>query len=105
MLERPLIIGVVGGSGSGKTTVTRAIYDMEGVDAAFVDKPTYDYAGHTRAAATERVEPRHVILVEGILLFADSRLRPVVRHQDLRRRGRRRALHPAVAAGCRRAGA
>lgn len=123
MTERPLIIGVVGGSGSGKTTVTRAIYDMEGVDAAFidqdayyrdlahlpledrkrvnfdhpeafdtellveqlgalqrgeaVDKPTYDYAGHTRARATERVESRHVILVDGILLFADARLRPL----------------------------
>ncbi len=121
MPERPLIIGVVGGSGSGKTTVTRAIYDMDGVDAAFIDqdayyrdlshlpledrkrvnydhpdafdtellvtqlgglargeaidKPTYDYAAHTRATLTQRVEPRHVILVDGILLFADDRLR------------------------------
>jgi uridine kinase len=122
-VERPLIIGVVGGSGSGKTTVTRAIYDMEGVDAAFIDqdayyrdlahlsleerkrvnfdhpdsfdtellisqlgtlqrgeaidKPTYDFAAHSRASGTERVEPRHVILVDGILLFADARLRPM----------------------------
>jgi uridine kinase len=119
--ERPLIIGVVGGSGSGKTTVTRAIHDLPGVDAAFidqdayyrdlshlpleerkrvnydhpeafdtdllvhqlsmlseghpVDKPTYDYAAHTRAAATVRAEPKNVILVDGILLFADVRLR------------------------------
>lgn len=123
MRERPLIIGVVGGSGSGKTTVTRAIYDLPGVDAAFidqdayyrdlshipleerkrvnfdhpeafdtdllvhqltrlqeghpVDKPTYDYAAHTRAAATERLLPKSVILVDGILLFADARLRPL----------------------------
>ena len=121
--ERPLIIGVVGGSGSGKTTVTRAIYDLPGIDAAFidqdayyrdlshlpleerkrvnydhpdafdtdllvhqlsqlalgvaVDKPTYDYAEHTRAAATIRAEPKQVILVDGILLFADARLRPL----------------------------
>jgi uridine kinase len=121
--ERPLIIGVVGGSGSGKTTVTRAIYDLPGVDAAFidqdayyrdlshlpleerkrvnydhpeafdtdllvhqlsqlalgfaVDKPTYDYAEHTRAVATIRAEPKQVILVDGILLFADARLRPL----------------------------
>ncbi len=123
MLERPLMIGVVGGSGSGKTTVTRAIYDMPGVDAAFIDqdayyrdlahlpleerkqvnfdhpeafdtellirqlsellagrsieKPTYDYAMHTRAERTEPVEPKDVILVDGILLFADHRLRPL----------------------------
>ena len=101
--------------------MTRAIYEMPGVDAAFIDqdayyrdlahlsleerkrvnfdhpeafdtdllvrhlgllqggqgidKPTYDYAAHTRASATERVEPKNVILVDGILLFADQRLR------------------------------
>lgn len=112
---------MVGGSGSGKTTVTRAIIDMPGVEAAFIDqdayyrdlahlelaerrkvnydhpdafdtdllvaqlqqlrrgeaieKPTYDYPAHTRAARTERVEPRDIILVDGILLFADARLR------------------------------
>jgi len=40
-----------------------------------VAKPTYDYAAHTRAAATIRVEPREIILVEGILLFTDARIR------------------------------
>ena len=117
------MIAVVGGSGSGKTTVARAIYGSLGVDAAFVDadsyykdlahltleerkqvnfdhpdafdtelliehlqelasgraidKPTYDYPGHTRAPRTERVEPRDIVLVAGILLFADARLRPL----------------------------
>ncbi|HET8648594.1 MAG TPA: uridine kinase [Gemmatimonadales bacterium] len=121
--QRPLIIGVVGGTGSGKTTVARAIHQSLGVDAAVIDqdayyrdlghltldqrklvnfdhpdaldnellaehlealaagrpieKPTYDYAAHTRADATILVEPRDVILVEGILLFADARLRPL----------------------------
>lgn len=118
---RPLIIGVVGGSGSGKTTVARAIHEATGLDAAFVDqdayyrdlahltlderrrvnfdhpdaldndllvaqleqlaagaaieKPTYDYALHTRAARTERVEPSSIVIVDGILLFTDARLR------------------------------
>jgi uridine kinase len=122
MPSKPLIIGLVGGSGSGKTTVARAILDaLGGVDAAFIDqdsyykdlhgmslderarvnfdhpdsldndllvshlqslaqgiaidKPTYDFAHHTRAEQTVRIEPRDVILVDGILLFADSRLR------------------------------
>lgn len=122
MPSRPLIIGLVGGSGSGKTTVARAILDaLGGVDAAFIDqdayykdlhalsleerakvnfdhpesldndllvahlsalangvaidKPTYDFAHHTRADRTIRVEPRDVILVDGILLFVDERVR------------------------------
>jgi len=119
--SRPLVIAVAGGSGSGKTTVARAIdeavhresvlieqdayykdlahlpleerkkvnfdhpdaFDTELMVAQLrlltsgqsVEKPTYDYAAHTRAAATVRVVPKDVILVEGILLFADARLR------------------------------
>jgi len=121
--SRPLIIGVAGGSGSGKTTVARAIYQPLGVDAVFLDadayycdlahltlaqrkrvnfdhpdafdtdlmvahlerlasglpieKPTYDFTAHTRARAVVRVEPRDVVVVDGILLFADARLRPL----------------------------
>lgn len=123
MSQRPLMIGVVGGSGSGKTTVARAIYEFLGIDAAFIDqdayyadlghltleerrrvnfdhpdafdtdlmvlqlealaagrtiqKPTYDYPAHTRAARTVDVRPGEVIVVDGILLFADPRLRPL----------------------------
>jgi uridine kinase len=40
-----------------------------------VDKPTYDFVAHTRAAETVRIEPREVIVVDGILLFVDARLR------------------------------
>jgi uridine kinase len=118
---RPLIIGVVGGSGSGKTTVTRAIQQAMDVRAALldqdcyykdlshrtpnerrqvnfdhpdsidadlmvahleqlarsepIDKPTYDFAAHTRAPGRVRVEPSAIVLVDGILLFADKRLR------------------------------
>jgi uridine kinase len=119
--KRPLVIAVAGGSGSGKTTVARAIdeavhrdsvlieqdayykdlahlpleerkkvnfdhpdaFDTELMIAQLqllvsgqaVDKPTYDYPAHTRAEATVHVAPKDVILVEGILLFADARLR------------------------------
>ena len=40
-----------------------------------VEKPTYDYAAHSRAARTLTIVPDHTIVVEGILLFADARLR------------------------------
>lgn len=118
---RPLIIAVVGGTGSGKTTVARAIHESLGGGAVLLDqdayyrdladltlderrqvnfdhpdsidtdllirhlealaageaieKPTYDFAAHTRAAATVPVEPSEVIIVEGILLLTDPRLR------------------------------
>ena len=121
ILRSPLIIAVVGGTGSGKTTVASAIHHSVGVGAVLldqdayyrdlahltlderrqvnfdhpdsvdtellvlhleqlaagrpIDKPTYDFAAHTRAAETVRVEPRDVIIVEGILLLADARLR------------------------------
>lgn len=120
-LSRPLIIGVVGGSGSGKTTVARALLDSSGVMAAFldqdayyraldhlamderrqvnfdhpdsldndllvqhlealaqgqaIDKPSYDFAAHTRAPSTVRVEPAPIVIVDGILLFTEPRLR------------------------------
>jgi uridine kinase len=120
---RPLVIAVAGGSGSGKTTVARAIdeavhresvlieqdayykdlahlsleerkqvnfdhpdaFDTELLVAQLrlllagqaIDRPTYDYPAHTRAAATVHVVPKDVILVDGILLLADARLRPL----------------------------
>jgi uridine kinase len=119
---KPFIIGIAGGTGSGKTTVARRIYDSLHLDSAVfldhdsyyreldhlpmeerrrvnfdhpdsldndlliahlerllarepIDKPVYDFGAHTRAPQTARIEPRDVILVEGILLFAEPRLR------------------------------
>jgi uridine kinase len=119
---KPFVIGIAGGTGSGKTTVARKIYDSLHLDSAvFLDqdsyyrelshlpleerklvnfdhpdsmdselladhleqlidgkaiqKPTYDFAAHTRASKRVRVLPRDVILVEGILLFVEPRLR------------------------------
>lgn len=118
----PLIIGVAGGTGSGKTTVAKAILERVGWnriafiqhdsyyhDAAnlpldararlnfdhpdaldtpllvkhlqmlragrAVDIPIYDYRTHTRSPEMRRVTPEPVILVEGILIFAEPALR------------------------------
>jgi len=119
---KPLIIGVAGGTGSGKTTVAQAILDRVGRDkiayiqhdsyykdqshlppeerakvnydhpdaletellikhlkelqaGRAVEVPVYDFTTHTRTNKTRRVEPKQVILVEGILIFADEALR------------------------------
>ncbi len=117
-----LLIGITGGSGSGKTTVVRKVMDsfsreqvtilsqdnyykdnsnisleerrkinfdhpdsiefdllvqhLEGLHAGkAIEEPTYDYISSARQQKTIRVEPKHVIIVEGILLFADKRVR------------------------------
>ncbi len=118
----PLIIGIAGGSGSGKTTMAHSILEAIGEDRiAFlphdsyyrdqstktfeerlqvnydhpnsletellirhiqslkrgeaVDLPVYDFKQHTRATATIRVLPKPIILVEGILIFVEPKLR------------------------------
>jgi uridine kinase len=144
---RPVVVGVAGGSGSGKTTVVRQI--LEGLrpdrvglihhDAYYrdfahlpadaraainfdhpesletellerhleallrrsesVETPVYDFTTHTRTADTVRVGPTDVIIVDGILVLAEPRLRKLMDIQDLRGHRRRPALHsPARAA-------
>jgi uridine kinase len=120
---RPLIIGIAGGTGSGKSTVARrvadalratasvAFIDMDAYYRSFahlsleerrrvnwdhpaaldvdllvahlgelaagraVDKPVYDFVEHLRRPDAVRVEPTDVVVVDGILLFADERVR------------------------------
>lgn len=43
--------------------------------------PRYDYATHTRSDAEDAVDPRPVVVVEGILVFADERLRARFDHR------------------------
>lgn len=123
--KRPILIGVTGGSGSGKTTVSRKIYQnlsghsimtlqqdsyykdqadksMEERTAvnydhplAFdtdllikqlkqllnyeaIEKPVYDYTKLTRSTKTVHQEPRDVIILEGILILDDQRLRDLM---------------------------
>lgn len=118
----PLVIGIAGGSGSGKTTVAQIILQRVGPDRiAFlqhdayykdlsglppaqraevnfdhpnsletellirhieqlksgqpVEVPIYDFSTHSRTNQTFTVQPRPVILVEGILIFAEKALR------------------------------
>jgi uridine kinase len=40
-----------------------------------VDLPLYDFAHHARTDKTVRVDPKHVIIVEGILILAEPKLR------------------------------
>jgi uridine kinase len=121
----PLVLGIAGGTGSGKTTVARAIIDRVGTDRvaylehdayyrdlkhlpmearrevnfdhpdAFdtalmvehvnalvqghaVEKPLYSYKKSVRFEETERVEPRPLIVVEGILVLENQPLRSVM---------------------------
>ncbi|AMV70079.1 Uridine kinase [Pediococcus damnosus] len=123
--KRPVLIGVTGGSGSGKTTVSRKIYnnlsghsimtiqqdsyykdqaDMSMEERAAVnydhplafdtdllihqlkqllnyeaiEKPVYDYTELTRSSETAHQEPRNVIILEGILILDDQRLRDLM---------------------------
>jgi uridine kinase len=124
MIEQntPLIIGIAGGSGSGKTTVAQSILqrvgpeliaylqhdeyykDLSGLPPAQrtainfdhpnslettllvqhieklkqgqpVEVPIYDFATHSRTNQSFTVNPRRVVLVEGILIFTESILR------------------------------
>jgi uridine kinase len=40
-----------------------------------IERPRYDFAAYARMPETVHVEPRPIILVEGILIFVDPRLR------------------------------
>jgi uridine kinase len=116
-----MIIGICGGTGSGKTTVANRILETVSADdvvfiqqdlyyrnlkdmpldyrnaANFdhpdaidnellahhlkklrageaVDLPIYDFRTHTRLPATTPIEPKSIVIVEGILIFAEPRL-------------------------------
>ncbi len=123
MENRAVIIGIAGGSASGKTSIAQSIYDrfkgshrvkiikqddyykdqsdktMEervktNYDHPFafdndllvsdlkklkkkqrIEKPTYDYALHTRSDITEVIEDRDVIILEGIFVLAEEEVR------------------------------
>lgn len=118
----PLLIGIAGGSGSGKTTVAQEILNRVGPsriaylphDAYYrdlsglppvrraevnfdhpnaletelliqhvlqlkqyqpIELPVYDFSVHTRTEQTITIKPQRVIMVEGILIYAEPELR------------------------------
>ncbi len=42
-----------------------------------VDIPTYNFVNHRRTDVTERIQPKPIVLIEGILLLSQEKLRPV----------------------------
>ena len=121
-VSKPLIIGIAGGSGSGKSTVATNVADaLDTLSVAFIDmdayyrnftdlslderrklnwdhpdafdydlltehlerladrkpidKPVYDFVTHLRSEGRVTVEPSDVIVIDGILLFVDERVR------------------------------
>ncbi|KKI88524.1 uridine kinase [Bacillus sp. SA1-12] len=125
MGKKPVVIGVAGGSGSGKTSVTKSIYEhFKGhsilmleqdfyykdqshlpfeqrlntnydhplafdndllidhlkllLNHQSIEKPIYDYKLHTRSKDVIVVEPKDVIILEGILILEDERLRDLM---------------------------
>jgi len=121
MSDNVLVIGIAGGTGSGKTTLMNKLIERFGdvitvlshdnyykrhdelsyeercrinydEPAAFdtslmvyhlselcrgsaIDCPVYDFTVHNRSNDVLRIIPRQVIVVEGILIFADEQLR------------------------------
>jgi uridine kinase len=121
-VSKPLIIGIAGGSGSGKSTVATNVAEaLSSLSVAFIDmdayyrnfsalslderrrlnwdhpdafdydlltdhltrlagretieKPIYDFVTHLRSGEHIPVEPSDVIVIDGILLFVDERVR------------------------------
>ena len=119
-----LVIGIAGGTGSGKTTLMQRLVERFGADVTVlshdnyyrcrddmpfeerckvnydepaaletdlmarhldalrhgqaIDCPVYDFARHNRSDKTVRIEPRPVIIVEGILIFEHRQLRDLM---------------------------
>ncbi len=68
-----------------------------------VEIPVYDFTRHQRTSQTQHVEPQPIILVEGILVLAETTLRPLFDVKNLRGHRPGYSLHPAAAPRHRRA--
>jgi uridine kinase len=122
---QPIIVGIAGGTGAGKTVLSKGIIDKLGSskvsyihqdsyyrdrsyllpedrerinydhpdaiemqlliyhlqrlqDGYSIEKPIYDFISHTRKQKTEDIPPKEVILIEGIFVLVDKRLRELI---------------------------
>lgn len=69
---RPLIIGIAGGTGSGKTTLVENLKEQFGADISVLPHD------NDRTEETLTLAPNKVILVEGILIFENKALRDLM---------------------------
>ena len=121
-MKRPLLIGITGGTGSGKSTVSKEIFKSihekkitvieqdsyykdqsnltfeeriktnydhpfafdnelmikhlkDLLDNKPIEKPIYDFEKHTRKKETITVEPKDIIILEGILILSEEEIR------------------------------
>ena len=124
-MSKPLLIGITGGTGSGKSTVAKAIYESlpknsiaiieqdsyykeqshlskeerikTNYDHPFafdtellvshlimlldnkpIDKPLYDFTVHNRKEETVTIEPKEIIILEGILILDSPEIRKLL---------------------------
>lgn len=89
-----IFIGIAGGTGSGKTTLTEHLAQRFGPDISVVHhdnyykrqdcpfeercKQNYDYTIHNRTDKTIEIKPTKVVIVEGILIFQNKALRDLL---------------------------
>ena len=45
------------------------------IEGYSIEKPTYDYANHTRSSVTETISPCDVIILEGLFVLQDEAIR------------------------------
>lgn len=124
-MKKPVVIGIAGGSGSGKSTVTKELiklidkdsvtvieqdsyykdqsdkpfeeriktnYDhpfafdndllisqlKDLIDGKTIEKPIYDFEVHNRKKESENVSPSDVIILEGILILTEEKIRELL---------------------------
>ncbi len=124
-MQKPILIGITGGTGSGKSTIANAIYNAFGeksiamisqdsyykdqssltyeervktnydhpmafdtdlliqqlkdlMDGKSIEMPVYDFTIHNRKKEVVKVDPKGIIILEGILVLEDQRLRDLL---------------------------